>query len=356
MLAPEVAARVGMTRADLERIMDRESAELERRTRLPGGAGRWCPSPGGRRSSSTTAWRPASRSSRRCERCAGAAPRRIVVAVPVGRPRRSRCCASEADEVVCLNVPRGAVRRRQLVRGLPQTSDDEVASCSRPPRPSGAKLAAPDGARAVAASRRPARQRAARRPRVPAERAAWCSSPTAAAAAGTARATAPSPRRSTGRARHAAVRPAHARRGAPTARSVLRHRAARRAAARRARAGRGAQPSSRACRSATSAPAPARPRRCWPRPTPATAWAPSSPAAAGPISPRPRLAGCARRRCSIVGGDDDVVLELNRQALRRSCAARAELDDRARRRRTCSRSRARWRRSRGSPATGSRGT
>jgi putative phosphoribosyl transferase len=55
-------------------------------------------------------------------------------------------------------------------------------------------------------------------------------------------------------------------------------------------------------------------RRCGPRPSPAPASRPWCPAAAGPTWPAPRLAAVTAPTLLIVGGHDEVVLDLNRRA------------------------------------------
>ncbi len=66
--------------------------------------------------------------------------------------------------------------------------------------------------------------------------------------------------------------------------------------------------------SATSAPAPAPRRRCERRPSPAPGSRPWCPAAAAPIWLGPRLAAATAPTLLIVGGRDEVVLDLNRGA------------------------------------------
>ena len=115
-----------------------------------------------------------------------------------------------------------------------------------------------------------------------------------------------------GRPGHAAVRPAH-RRGGTRPGQRVRHRPARRApgpgdrmAARPAAGGR--RPPS-----ATSVPAPAPRRRCGRRPSP-TGIAAVVSRGGRPDLARPRLAAVTAPTLLIVGGRDEVVLDLNRRA------------------------------------------
>ena len=53
-------------------------------------------------------------------------PQRIVVAVPVGAPETCEQLAAEADEVVCLEMPRGFRAVGQWYDDFSQTTDDEI--------------------------------------------------------------------------------------------------------------------------------------------------------------------------------------------------------------------------------------
>ena len=285
VLAPEVAAQVGMTRADLDRIMDRESAELERRTHAY--RGDRAPAPVAGRTAIVVddglATGLTVLAAVRAVRERGA--EHTIVAVPVGSPEAVALLRKEADRVVCLNVPEELYSVGSWYSDFAQVTDHQVvtllAAAGRAREPHAAPAAAravtldvggqrltgdlvvPRGARGLVlfahgsgSSRLSPRNRAVAR--------------------GAHRA----------RARHAALRPADGAGGAcdrATCVFDIALLADRLEAV--TRWARGDDAARGRCRSATSAPAPAPPRRCGAARRAGTPSAPSSPAAAGPTWP-----------------------------------------------------------------------
>ena len=118
VLDTETARALGVTRADLERILERELRELGRRMeRFRDGRP---PLPVRGRSvivvDDGLATGLSDLAAVRALRRRGAA--RIIVAVPVGSREAVAMLGEEADEVVCLTVPPRAAQRGPLVPGL----------------------------------------------------------------------------------------------------------------------------------------------------------------------------------------------------------------------------------------------
>ena len=136
-------------------------------------------------------------------RSAGAAgAARVVLAVPVAPSGWQARIGADADELVCVGTPRGFFAIGQFYARFPQVSDEEVIACLEraavPPSPAQASTV-----RAAAAADPPGREQEVRPEAgvvrlagyltVPEDAPGSWSSPTAAAAAGTAPATATSP-------------------------------------------------------------------------------------------------------------------------------------------------------------------
>jgi putative phosphoribosyl transferase len=120
------ADSVGASDADIERIAQREAAEVERRVRLFRGD-REPPDVRGRTVivvddgiATGVTVRAALRALRQ------RAPRRLVLAVPVGAPESLRALLSDVDELVCLEAPARLRAVGQHYRDFRQVEDDEV--------------------------------------------------------------------------------------------------------------------------------------------------------------------------------------------------------------------------------------
>ena len=128
VLDPEIAARVGMTRADLERTMVRESAELERRidayrgerARVPVSDRTAIVVDDGLATGLTVL------AAVRAVRQRGAG--RTIVAVPVGSAQAVALLREEADEVVCLDVPEPLYSVGSWYSDFSQVTDEQVTS------------------------------------------------------------------------------------------------------------------------------------------------------------------------------------------------------------------------------------
>ena len=135
-------AALGLTDADIERVVERESRELRRRVeRYRGGE-----PPTGVRGRTVVvvddglATGLTVLAAVRTLRGRGAA--RIIVAVPVGSPQAAAMLREEADEVVCLEVPDDLGGVGRWYRDFAQVSDEEVLSLlgrtGAPPHSAGA--------------------------------------------------------------------------------------------------------------------------------------------------------------------------------------------------------------------------
>ena len=254
-------------------------------------------------------------------RALGAA--RVVLAVPVVRPRRPRAVlAADVDELVCLETPRGLHRGRPVLRGLPRRPRTtrwsallDAARRRRQPATAPRRAGRPPHGDEEVRGDAPAGV-AARRPPAPCPGTApgWWSSPTAAAAAGTARATGTSPTSCSrpGSARCCSTCSPRARRR--DRRQRLRHRPARRAAARVTAWLRDAARLPRRCRSGYFGASTGAGAALWAAAEPGAVAPRSSPAAAGPTSPAPRLARGAGADPADRRRPGRRVLELNRRA------------------------------------------
>ena len=126
VLDPETAAQVGMTQADLERTMVRESAELERRIDAYRGERARMPVAGctaivvddGLATGLTVL------AAVRAVRQRGAA--HTIVAVPVGSPEAVALLRKEADQVVCLNIPEQLCSVGSWYSDFSQVTDQQV--------------------------------------------------------------------------------------------------------------------------------------------------------------------------------------------------------------------------------------
>jgi predicted phosphoribosyltransferase len=63
------------------------------------------------------------------------APARLVCAVPVASPEAMALVRTHADEVVCLDVPKGFRAVGQFYAAFPQLEDEEVIAVLRAPAP-----------------------------------------------------------------------------------------------------------------------------------------------------------------------------------------------------------------------------
>jgi putative phosphoribosyl transferase len=202
VINPEIIDRAGVSENELAAVQAREQAEVEARAaRYRGGRPRQ-PLHGrvavvvddGIATGSTA------RAACQIARALGAA--RVVLAVPVAPPGWQERTGTDADEMVAVATPAGFLAIGQFYARFPQVADEEVIACleraappQAPARASAAPAAAPLTRRAGVRKSSPAPARYAWPATWPCRRnpgGSW-SSPTAAAAAGTAPATGMSP-------------------------------------------------------------------------------------------------------------------------------------------------------------------
>lgn len=126
VLDEAIIAELGIPRAAIERVLERERSELERRERLYRD-GRSPPRIAGRVAivvddglATGSTMRAAARALRRLE------PARIVVAVPVASVQACEALRAEADEVLCAITPEPFYAVGVWYEDFSQTSDGEV--------------------------------------------------------------------------------------------------------------------------------------------------------------------------------------------------------------------------------------
>jgi putative phosphoribosyl transferase len=199
VLNPDVIAMAGVTDRELAAVEARESAELQRRAeRFRAGRER-VPLTGrvvvvvddGVATGSTA------RAACEVARAHGAA--RVVLAVPVAPVDWTRRLADAADELVCVATPTPFFGIGQFYDDFSQTTDDEVVRHLRAAAAPAAPTSPESGRPVSVTTHRSATKRSKSRPdrfvsaatsRCPRRHGPWSSSPTAAAAAVTALATA----------------------------------------------------------------------------------------------------------------------------------------------------------------------
>jgi predicted phosphoribosyltransferase len=142
VLNPELANQLGLSRQDIQAIIDAERRELDRRERAyREGAPR--PDVRGRTvilvddGLATGATMLAA-----IEAVRKLAPARIVVAVPVAAPETCEAMAAAADEVVCAVTPQPFHAVGLWYNNFAQTSDDEVRALLQAARAASAQRAA----------------------------------------------------------------------------------------------------------------------------------------------------------------------------------------------------------------------
>jgi predicted phosphoribosyltransferase/predicted alpha/beta-hydrolase family hydrolase len=131
VINPDVVSRAALTVTDIAAVERTQSAELRDRAERLRGMFDQVPIRGrialivddGVATGSTA------RAACQVARAQGAA--RVVIAVPIGSPRQIDNLAEDADEVVCMQTPRGFFAVGQGYRDFSQTTDEEVAELLR---------------------------------------------------------------------------------------------------------------------------------------------------------------------------------------------------------------------------------
>jgi putative phosphoribosyl transferase len=128
VLNDDVVASLQINDEQLQRVIDKEAAELARRENAYRG-GRPPVEPAGKTVILVDDGIATGASMLAAVRAIRAAdPAKIVVAVPVSPPTARRAVADAADDVVCVWVPPSFLAVGEYYRDFSQTSDDEVRS------------------------------------------------------------------------------------------------------------------------------------------------------------------------------------------------------------------------------------
>ncbi|CAM5258729.1 phosphoribosyltransferase [Streptomyces aurantiogriseus] len=122
----DALVRLGLARSELAPVVERERAELRRRERIYR-QGRPAPDLRGRTAivvDDGLATGATARAALRTVRLR--APRRVVLAVPVGAPEAVALLHAEADEVICLHTPVSFMAVGLWYEDFEQLTDDDV--------------------------------------------------------------------------------------------------------------------------------------------------------------------------------------------------------------------------------------
>jgi putative phosphoribosyl transferase len=129
ILNDQIVAAAGVTRRDLAAVEQRERAELDRRTlRFRGGRAR-VPLSGRTAIIVDDGIATGSTARAACQVARALGATRVVLAAPVAPPTSISQLRGDADEVVCLELPRDFLAIGQFYADFTQTSDEEVRTC-----------------------------------------------------------------------------------------------------------------------------------------------------------------------------------------------------------------------------------
>lgn len=124
-----VVRRAGVSAAELEAVEARERAELERRARRFRGGRRWLPLEGRTAVIIDDGIATGATARVACQVARARDAARVVLAVPVAPPGWESQIGSDADECVALTTPEFFFAIGQFYEDFAQTSDDEVVAC-----------------------------------------------------------------------------------------------------------------------------------------------------------------------------------------------------------------------------------
>jgi putative phosphoribosyl transferase len=125
----DIVHLAGVTHGELEVVEARERAELDRRARRFRGERARIPLSGRVVVVVDDGIATGSTARAACEVARGAGAARVVLAVPVAPPEWIRRLAGAADEFVCVETPEPFYAIGQFYRDFTQTTDDEVIAC-----------------------------------------------------------------------------------------------------------------------------------------------------------------------------------------------------------------------------------
>ncbi len=131
IINPEVVAITHVTDAEIAAVERRERAELERRARRFRGDRRRTPLAGRTAIIIDDGIATGSTARAACQVARAQGAVRVVLAVPIAPPSACAALAADADEVICLETPAHFLAIGEWYQDFSQTSDDEVVSLLR---------------------------------------------------------------------------------------------------------------------------------------------------------------------------------------------------------------------------------
>jgi putative phosphoribosyl transferase len=152
IINPEVVAITHVTDGEIAAVEKRERAELERRARRFRGERRRTPLAGRTAIIIDDGIATGSTARAACQVAKAQGAARVVLAVPVAPPSACTALAADADEVICLETPAHFLAIGEWYQDFSQTSDGEVVSLLRRAAGEGARAAVSGGGEVVIAA------------------------------------------------------------------------------------------------------------------------------------------------------------------------------------------------------------
>jgi putative phosphoribosyl transferase len=152
IINPEVVAITHVTDGEIAAVEKRERAELERRARRFRGERRRTPLAGRTAIIIDDGIATGSTARAACQVAKAQGAARVVLAVPVAPPSACTALAADADAVICLETPAHFLAIGEWYQDFSQTSDGEVVSLLRRAAGEGARAAVSGGGEVVIAA------------------------------------------------------------------------------------------------------------------------------------------------------------------------------------------------------------